>query len=1026
MRCLQNYQKYNYMIMRIRFSAIVFFCALCSVVSAQDFVDLGLSVKWSTLNTGITADRPVGWYYRWPDAMELKTADGSRMASKAEWDELRRYCTWKWAEQDGIAGYLVTSKIKGYTDKSIFLPAAGWLQDGKLMQVGAYASYWCSTPGVQPDNEAAYGFNFKRGADEWHSENRESEQSVRMVMPLSGKEVPKIKLEKNKLSMQQGAYSRLKVTMGKRDINSACTWQSSDENVVKVIDDGLLVAAGPGSCKVQVTAYGKTTQCSVTVTPHEFEYVDLGLSVLWANANLGASAPESYGDYYAWAEIEPKETYSWGNYRYSSFPQQQDGMDKYTQQGLSHQFLKADNLTRLEPMDDAATVLMGDEWHIPTTQEFMELVDNCSVEIISVNGVEGIKFTSKVPGYEDRSIFLPYSGEMDGNEPLDRGKNVFLWSSTAGRGTSGGCFSTQSSVNGMMMSEISPIEVLELSLRLNRGGNEARSRGMNIRPVRALSDDMFTSLALPAESMDLGYGTIHEVEAVMKPSGRQVKPTSINWSSSAPQIVSIDENGFLTAVGQGTCVITAETEGRKAQMTVNVSLPVPEAVDLGLSVMWASANLGASRPDEAGGYFAWGETSPKPGLYNGENYKFGQYTNEMTKYNFYTSPGQWGGAKYPLDYKETLDAEDDAAAVLLGNGWRMPTADELWELKNRCTWEAKYRQDTIEYSFNDTVELFFEKRLLGYVITSNIPGYEDRSIWLPATGFISDYNHDSNPVNRGDAYYWTSTLGQSLDNGDRRWNGKNIRPVMELPQQESRPKAEPDPVKPLRHNAQVDLGLSVLWADCNVGADSPQETGARFAWGETAPKIYYSEYNYKYMKAFKDQNKWWYSKYTTTDDDPYVDGLTRLSAEDDAARANWGSKWRMPTKEEYKELYEKCEWTLDSVNGVKGYRITSKVPGYTDKSIFLPNNSNSFDGLFDYDYERGLYMTSDKKSSEKGYMWRGCVVLEFDKYEFGTTDEVELDFGENATSLLGSRMSKIHITSRDRTNGYCVRAVCEK
>ena len=267
------------------------------------------------------------------------------------------------------------------------------------------------------------------------------------------------------------------------------------------------------------------------------------------------------------------------------------------------------------------------------------------------------------------------------------------------------------------------VEVLRMAFDFMFNGYESRFLGMNIRPVRSLTDDMFTSLSLPAERIDISYGTIRNVEAVMKPSGRPVKPTSINWSSSAPQIVSIDENGFLTAVGQGTCVITAETEGRKAQMTVNVSLPIPEAVDLGLSVMWASANLGASRPDEAGGYFAWGETSPKPGLYSGENYKFGQYTNEMTKYNFYTSPGQWGGAKYPLDYKETLDPEDDAAAVLLGNGWRMPTADELWELKNRCTWEAKYRQDTIEYSFNDTVELFFERSLLGYVITSNIPGY---------------------------------------------------------------------------------------------------------------------------------------------------------------------------------------------------------------------------------------------------------------------------------------------------------------
>ena len=75
----------------IRFSVIVLFCAACSMLRAQDatYVDLGLSVKWSTVNTGITADRPVGWYYRWPDAMAIKTTDGSRMGTKAEWDELR-------------------------------------------------------------------------------------------------------------------------------------------------------------------------------------------------------------------------------------------------------------------------------------------------------------------------------------------------------------------------------------------------------------------------------------------------------------------------------------------------------------------------------------------------------------------------------------------------------------------------------------------------------------------------------------------------------------------------------------------------------------------------------------------------------------------------------------------------------------------------------------------------------------------------------------------------------------------------
>ena len=1011
----------------IRLSVIVLFCIVCSIMSAQDatYVDLGLSVKWSTVNTGITADRPVGWYYRWPDAMAIKTTDGSRMGSKAEWDELREYCTWKWTEQNGLSGYLVTSKIKGYTDRSIFLPAAGWLQDGKLMQVGTYASYWCSTPGVQPENSAAYGFNFTRGADEWHSENRESEQSVRMVMPLSGKEVSKISLDKTKLDMRQGTSNRLNVSMGNRNVNSACTWKSSDEKVIKVVDDGLLVAAGPGHCKVIVTAFGKTAECSVKVASSPFEYVDLGLSVLWATCNIGAQAPEQYGDYYAWAEIEPKEIFSWGNYRYCSF-QQENGMDKYTIDGLSHQYLKADNLNRLEPTDDAATVMLGDSWRIPTSDEFAELVTNCTYDEATENGVAGMRFTSNVPGFENRSIFIPYSGQMNGNEPLQVGKQLSLWASTAGRGSRGSCFSTIGTVNGMMgeLSEMSPVEVLKMAYNVysRPNGFESRFIGMNIRPVRSLTDDMFKSLSFTDKEMDLNYGEIRNIKAVMMPSGRPVKPTSITWGSSDPEIVATTDEGFVTAVGKGECIITAESEGRKAQMKVKVTLPVPEPVDLGLSVKWASANLGASDPNEAGGYFAWGETAPKAGVYDGKKYKFGEYTDQMSKYNFYTTPSQLGGPKYPLDYKEILDPEDDAATVLLGGDWRMPTADELWELKTKCTW-------TPVTTVIDSTEFFVERRLHGYVITSNVPGYEGNSIFLPAAGYISDHESYSSEgglvSNKGaELCYWTATLGQAIG-GDRRWNGCTIRPVLDDNPSSNKPVIAPDPVKKPKRNVMVDLGLSVLWADCNVGADSPQEIGARFAWGETAPKAYYSEYNYKHMKAFKDENKWWYSKYTPDNNGPYVDGLTRLEAEDDAATANWGGKWRMPTKEEFKELYDNCVWAEDSINGVDGYRITSKVPGYTDNSIFLPYNSNSWESLFDKEYKDGYYMTSDL-SSRQQLMWSGCVVLDFSKYEFGTSDEVDLDFGENARSLGGTKMSKIHITSRDRVKAYCVRAVCAK
>lgn len=970
-----------------------------SVAKGQNpvYVDLGLSVKWATMNVGTGSEWPCGSYYTWTDAQAIRPADGSRLATKAEWDELQEYCSWKWTMVDSVSGFTVTSKIKGYTDRSIFLPAAGWLQDGQIMQMSVYASYWTSTEGVQPGNASAYGFNFSRKGAEWHSENRASEQSLRMVMPLADHEVTGIAIDSRKLSMEQGTSTRLNVTMqrGRRNVNSATVWVSSDEDVVRIVDDGLIVAVAPGSCRLTASAYGKTAECAVTVTPHEYEYVDLGLSVLWATSNLGASAPESYGDYYAWAEIEPKEFFSWGNYRYCSFPQA-NGMDKYTVEGSTHQYLAPDNLTRLEATDDVATVLLGKEWHIPTGEEFVELVLNCTLDTLTVNGMAGMRFTSKVPGFEGRSIFIPYSGEMNGNEPLNRGKHLTLWSSIAGRGSQGGCFSTISKLNGMMgMDNLSPMEVLEMTIDLSMGSNcyENRFIGMNVRPVRSLTDDMFASLSLPTASMLMPYGERHNLSVVMMPSGRPVNQTSVTWSSSAPDVASVYSDGSLTAVGIGECIITAESGGRKAQMLVTVGRTLPEAVDLGLSVKWASANLGATHPGDAGGYFAWGETSPKAGPYTREKYRFMDKSGEKTKYDF----GSVLRSNHPLDCKENLDPEDDVARVVLGNGWRMPDVYELWELQNFCTWETIKTDDSC-----------------GYLITSRIPGFEGNSIFLPFAGYVSDFDSPSEGVIQGKGYianYLTSTLEQGIGNS-RIWIGQSVRPVLELtPEEKETRKVNSfvgEPAEPSVHK-MVDLGLSVLWADCNLGSASPEQPGGKYSWGETSEKIYYSKYNYRHMKYFEDENWWWYSKYIGNDKnyhESFVDGKTRLDPEDDAAHVNWGGEWRTPTKEEYAELFRNCECTADTVNGVRGYTFRSKVPGYTSNSIFLPYTS-------DDSFARGIYMTSDLSS---GYT-HSCASFMISASLVGTTDEIDLGL---------ERMAQFHISSTNRDGAISVRAVWPK
>lgn len=130
----------------------------------------------------------------------------------------------------------------------------------------------------------------------------------------------------------------------------------------------------------------------------------------------------------------------------------------------------------------------------------------------------------------------------------------------------------------------------------------------------------------------------------------------------------------------------------------------------------------------------------------------------------------------------------------------------------------------------------------------------------------------------------------------------------------------------------VDLGLSVKWASMNVGAESVEDYGDYFAWGETKPKSTYTESSYTYS------------------DEPI---LLPLSC--DAANVNWGGDWRMPTKEEQEELKTKCTWAWTTRNGVEGYTVISKTNG---NSIFLPAAGVRDDMNPDWSDGQGFYWSS--------------------------------------------------------------------
>lgn len=165
----------------------------------------------------------------------------------------------------------------------------------------------------------------------------------------------------------------------------------------------------------------------------------------------------------------------------------------------------------------------------------------------------------------------------------------------------------------------------------------------------------------------------------------------------------------------------------------------------------------------------------------------------------------------------------------------------------------------------------------------------------------------------------------------------------------------------------VDLGLSVKWATCNVGASKPWEAGDYYAWGETETKSEYSWKTYKYCKGTDTSM----TKYCKDSEYGTVDNKTQLDPQDDVAHVKWGGSWHMPTKAEQDELREKCKWNWTIQNGVKGYKVTSKKNG---NFIFLPAAGGRDDSSFGSVGSWGYYWSSSLDEDVSGYAY----YLDFD------------------------------------------------
>ena len=565
-------------------------------------------------------------------------------------------------------------------------------------------------------------------------------------------------------------------------------------------------------------------------------------------------------------------------------------------------------------------------------------------------------------------------------------------------------------------------------------------------------------------------------------TGKEDKGYSGTWSKDFTvkgneiYTITYDANG-------GTGAPAAQTKTDGVDLTLTTSVPTRpgykfvgwkasneaghDYVDLGLpsGLKWATCNIGATKPEEYGNYYAWGETKAygEEDESNTTNYSYtsseGSATYVKTTFNDYTykygddlamltkycDDSRWGNNGF-TDTLTTLDLADDAACANWGGSWRMPTHAEQKELVNNCT------------STWTTVNGVY-----GRLFTSKSNG---KTLFLPAAGWFEEtWLHYAG--SEGD--YWSSSLDSDCpilacplnfsssdvcaDYSNLRCYGQPVRAVTAIstyaagatysanadvtlyaqweklytitydanggtgvPASQTKIEGEDLTLSttiPTREGYKfvgwcttvddsqyVDLGLpsGLKWATCNIGATKPEEYGDYFAWGETTGynngKSDFSWSTYKWCNGDDDK----LTKYCNNSRYGYngfTDTKTELDLADDAARANWGGSWHIPTHAEQEELVNNCTTTWTTVNGVYGRLFTSKNNG---KTLFLPAAGIRFGTTLEDAGYFGYYWSSSINSNRPDNVW----TLEFYSEEVDAYSLYDRGFGQPVRAVISN------------------------
>ena len=761
-----------------------------------EMVDLGLSsgTLWANMNLGANSEEEHGNYYAWGettvkdtylsstyqypttqnlgdnynisgtkyDAAHVNMGNAWRLPTYTEMKELYDSCTWTRTTQNSNNGFRVTGK----NGNSIFLPDAGLRYDTSLYSDNSGGGYLTAT---QAGNNSEYAYTLAFDG------SRKGIYSGASYEPFRSYSYPYYYLSMRYIGKTVRAVASLGNMSGDNAytiLTDSAQWHLGDTqamvygtfSVLRPLDAEVTIGfiiGDSANINLNVNAnvnyrYKYAEQTSVaknftyTIPVYEnmgywyrsyvqtadtvflgeakhfgLEMVDLALpsGTKWCNMNIGASWPEQYGNYYAWAETEIKESYTSGNYRYS------------TTQNLGNDYSVSGTDM------DAAHINMGNVWRLPAKEEAQELLDNCTWTWVLENGVNGYRVTGK----NGNSIFLPAAGFRyeDDLYSAETGA-VYATSTSGGDGSEYAnslsfCWSRRGIYSGTSYEPFrsysspyyySSLRYMGKSVRAVASPNAVMQNGwtIDIRTDSAqwkMGDNSATLHATVVSKQAISDGlTVGIIIGNLPSVTKATATTDYHKDITQPEhytttVSTINNMGYWYRA-------YVEKDGEvKYGEAKHVGW---EMVDLGLpsGTLWANMNYGANTEDQTGKYYAWGETTTKDS-YTEENYLYRD--SETGVYQTIGNNGDIASTNY------------DAAFINMGNSWQIPSVAQFNELLNSSytTWR---------WSLVNGVK--------GFIITSKMEGYKDRSIFLPSTGMIK-----GTELRRGSysGTYWTQSMG---------------------------------------------------------------------------------------------------------------------------------------------------------------------------------------------------------------------------------------------------------------------------